>query len=199
MNWLKRRILVWKKVIWGRTTAVFTGLWFLIGLILFIRDELLPPEYQEKWRILKLIPDWSWYFWIILGLVVVLGIVLEGAYREIESLNNQLSDKNHRAIIGGLLKNLYVRGQGLRSEIVNSTDELSISESREKYQLWREGLRTFLPQVSEAKAQYVDGISSVKAADIGGMKSQATREEKIIIVLHIDARLQRLGEIMKEY
>ncbi len=43
------------------------------------------------------------------------------------------------------------------------------------------------------------GVTSVKAATIMGMKSSATRDEKETIVLHLQERLKRLAEVMREY
>jgi hypothetical protein len=45
----------------------------------------------------------------------------------------------------------------------------------------------------------VDAVMSVRAAAIGGMKSHATRDEKETIVLHINERLTRLAEVMRNY
>jgi hypothetical protein len=83
---------------------------------------------------------------------------------------------------------------------MNSTDETPVSECNEKLAAWRQSVVNYLAEnVSMGKAQYVDGIPTVSAATISGMKSHTTRDEKETIVLHINERLTHLAEVMREY
>ena len=44
------------------------------GLFVFIRDEFLPPEIADRWRIGGLMNIVAWYWWVIFGLSLLLGI-----------------------------------------------------------------------------------------------------------------------------
>ncbi len=102
-------------------------------------------------------------------------------------------------IAAGLQK-IYDDGQKLASEFFNSDDGLAVNVCNNKYAAWRGELRRYITQrISVGKAQYVDGIASVVAMAYSGMKSINTRLEKENLITHINARLQRLSEIMKDY
>lgn len=88
----------------------------------------------------------------------------------------------------------------MKAGIIVSDDESPASEWQEEFLNWRENVYQYLyTNVSGGRAEYVDGVSSVSAASISGMKSFATRREKESIILHLDARLNRLTEVLKEY
>ncbi len=150
---------------------------------------------------------WEQYasWWIPAGLFLALFIYgLFRASYEIETKKKALEDRieteEKRAIIGNRLAELRYQGVCLKAEIVNSDDESPAAVRDEKLWEWRESLGDYLERnVSVGKAEYVDGVTSVSAATIGGMKSQATRREKETIVLHLNERLNRLTEVMKEY
>ena len=52
--------------------------------------------------------------------------------------------------------------------------------------------------IAHRHAEYMHGIASVQDADIIGMPPSETRAKRIAIALHIQARLTRLGTLMKE-
>ena len=83
---------------------------------------------------------------------------------------------------------------------MGSTDDSAPDVWNERLVEWRQRVIDYLAEnASTGKAQYVDGVTSVSAATISGMKSSATRREKETIVLHLQERLKRLADVMKEY
>jgi hypothetical protein len=115
-----------------------------------------------------------------------------------DPLDRETEEK--RAAISTGLQRLYGEGAELRSEVMNSTDETPASECDEKLTTWRQSVIDYLMEnASTGKAQYVDGVISVSAATISGMKSKTTRREKETIVLHLNERFKRLAEVMREY
>jgi hypothetical protein len=50
-----------------------------------------------------------------------------------------------------------------------------------------------------AKAEYVYTVVRVKGIDLTSMKSETTRQEKQLVSAHLNARLNRLAEVMKEH
>jgi len=111
----------------------------------------------------------------------------------------QETEAKRAAVSAGLLR-LYDRGAELRMEVMNSTDESPPSVWQDRLRSWRVDALDYLEDnVSAGKAQYVDAVMSVRAAAISGMKSETTRHEKTICVLHLNERLKRLAEVMREY
>lgn len=105
-----------------------------------------------------------------------------------------------RVAVGTVLLQLYDRGMALRMEVMNSTDESPPSVWQDRLRLWREATLDYLEDnVSAGKAQYVDAVMSVKAVARSGMKSHTTLREKEVIVSHLEERLTRLADVMKEY
>jgi len=78
------RLTFWHEVIWRPVTFLVLaplGLLGLAYLFVLIRDEFLPPEYHDRWRLLNLLRFVPWHWWIIATLVILVVIVLEGSYR----------------------------------------------------------------------------------------------------------------------
>lgn len=62
-------------------TRVFAIIFASLSAASWFRDEFASPSWQEKLKILELLPSWPWYLWLALMLVVVLLGVIEGSYR----------------------------------------------------------------------------------------------------------------------
>ena len=63
--------------------------WGVIGLLVFIRDNLLSRELQEKFATLSLLPHWAWYWWAIGFLVIGSLMLFEGSHRAYRQLKQQ--------------------------------------------------------------------------------------------------------------
>ncbi len=144
-------------------------------------------------------------WWAPVGIFLLLlfyGLLRASYEIEVEkkALEQQIETDEQRAAIAAELQRLYREGQSLKAGIIVSDDESPASEWQEEFLNWRENVYQYLyTNVSGGRAEYVDGVSSVSAASISGMKSFATRREKESIILHLDARLNRLTEVLKEY
>ena len=91
---LYRRLAVWKEVV-GKPTwewLVVGGLW-LLGAWQSIREEViypkLPPETQVKFTVLDISSRLPLSTWLILGLMVLIGVILEGAFRKVTALTEE--------------------------------------------------------------------------------------------------------------
>jgi hypothetical protein len=92
---LARRLRFWKEALWSPVTKLAYLIMATLWLLESIRDELLPSWYQEKFRLLNLIPRWQWRTRLILILALLLAALLEGSYREFASVETQL--ENYRS------------------------------------------------------------------------------------------------------
>ena len=54
-----------------------------------IQAQFLPEAWQ-KYRVVSIMPSLPWYVWVIAGLVLLVFIVLEGAYREVQRRKSPL-------------------------------------------------------------------------------------------------------------
>jgi hypothetical protein len=154
------------------------------------------------WR--DLLPWWAPY--AAFGVLLLYGFLRENyeTYLAVEGerniLKKEAESNEERAAIGQDLQRLYSEGANLRAQIMCSTDDSAPDVWNERLVEWRQRVIDYLAEnASTGKAQYVDGVTSVSAATISGMKSSATRREKETIVLHLQERLKRLADVMKEY
>lgn len=119
---------------------------------------------------------------------------------ERDTLKEERETKEKRAAIATELQEVYRRGLNLRTGVMSSDDESPASEWQEELAAWRQDVFGYLhANVSVGKAEYVDAVTSVNAVTRFGMKSNVTRREKETIVSHLEERLNRLAEVMREY
>jgi hypothetical protein len=74
---------------------VIIGPLSLISLLAWLRDEFLSPSWQEKLKILNILPDWDWRTWAIAAAGVLIAAMLEGSYqafRKVEIERSQFYD-----------------------------------------------------------------------------------------------------------
>ena len=55
--------------------------WTVLGVLMFIRDNLILPENRAAWDTLGLLPHWSASWWIVGALTIILAGVIETSYR----------------------------------------------------------------------------------------------------------------------
>lgn len=79
-TWLVERLGFWSQAfgLWWLGLAL---LWSIFSNATTIRDNFLSPERQEKWRTLRLIPEISWYWWVIGLLFLTFVAAMEGSFR----------------------------------------------------------------------------------------------------------------------
>ena len=66
---------------WSYTVKIGGAIVGLFWFLQWIRDEWLPQQWEERLRLINLIPHWHWYVWVILLLLVFLIGFFEGAVR----------------------------------------------------------------------------------------------------------------------
>lgn len=147
-----------------------------------------------------------WWALAPLVLLVLYGLMKANyeEYSKVKTERDELLEEKEteeqRAAIGAGLLQLYDRGAEMRVEVMNSTDESPPSVWQDGLSSWRVDVVGYLEDnVSAGKAQYVDAVRSVRAVSRSGMKSHTTRPKKEVIVGHLDERLTRLAEVMREY
>ncbi len=140
------------------------------------------------------------------GVILFYGFLRENyeEYLEVDTERDELLEgketEEQRAAIGAGLLQFYDRGAELRMEVMNSTDESPSSVWQNELSSWRVDVVGYLEDnVSAGRAQYMDAVMSVRAVSRSGMKSHTTRPEKEVIVSHLDERLKRLAEVLREY
>jgi hypothetical protein len=91
-KYLKHRVVIWRSIFWRPIPAIWGVLWLLIEGFHIIREEL-SPEVREKWRIVNMIPSWTWQTWTIIFLLGFILIILEGAYRLVVQKEKEFIDQ----------------------------------------------------------------------------------------------------------
>jgi hypothetical protein len=175
-----------------------TGLDTITGALALVFGAVGLSAWQQ------LLPWWSPF--VAFGIILFYGFLRENyeAYLAVEgerdTLKKDVETEEKRAAISIGLQQLYNGGLSLRNEVFNSTDETPASECQESMRVWRQTVINYLVgNVSKGKAQYVDGVVSVSAVSRPDMTSSTTRDEKETILSHLEERLKRLAEVMREY
>jgi hypothetical protein len=78
-NWLTRRASFWKQAFYSKVRAAMGIFITAFTLLLIIRDGIVDPSNRD-WFLLKFIPNLPWYWWLVIGTVLLLFLMLEGAY-----------------------------------------------------------------------------------------------------------------------
>jgi hypothetical protein len=99
-----------------------------------------------------------------------------------------------------LLRQIHKEGAALREKILISDDSLSVETCQRELDALKERIKTCVTDyVSLNKALYADWVPTVQKQSYSGMtKSNTTKEGKAGIIGHLDARLSKLSEIIKE-
>jgi len=77
------RFYSWKEIFWGKALVIATTLWAILGTWDLIKSELLPEKYQS-WTLVAKTPHLSWRTWVSALLVILIGVLLEGAHAAIQ-------------------------------------------------------------------------------------------------------------------
>jgi hypothetical protein len=119
---------------------------------------------------------------------------------QVVHLTGVLASFQDKQQIGGILNSHYRIGLDLKRFIFESDDAVHIDECQKRYREWREGYFNYIrDRISLGKAQYVDSVPSVSAASILGMKAGQYCDAKETLILHIEARMKRLADLMRDY
>lgn len=79
---------LWSENLWGKWG---TAVWGILGIFIFVRDEIWQPDLENKWKLINLVPEFSLTVWLILSLIILLFWIYEASYRTLVKLNARLS------------------------------------------------------------------------------------------------------------
>jgi hypothetical protein len=65
----------------------------ILGFVRFGRDEILPPQFRG-YRLLSLLPDWTWQTWLLIAVITLAAALMEGAYRKHTVQERTLREKH---------------------------------------------------------------------------------------------------------
>ena len=80
MKNLLSRLQYWKAALWGFGVKILIPVWGTLQVLSFLKGEFF-PQYNEQYPIIALIPQLSWWGWVIAWLTILLVVFLEGSYR----------------------------------------------------------------------------------------------------------------------
>lgn len=81
---------------WRPGVAVVYGVYTVLAIGQFFRDEIFSAD-QQKWRLLRFLPTWPLWGWMLLGLVILLIVILEGSYRVVASRDDRIRELKAQA------------------------------------------------------------------------------------------------------
>jgi hypothetical protein len=91
----------------------------MVSAAQWIRDTLLPTHYQEKWQeALRLLPRFSWLTWALIALILLIGIVLEGAYTELSAAEREREAKQRQRKTKATTAELETQSQLLITQLI---------------------------------------------------------------------------------
>lgn len=71
---------------------VVIAIFGIMGGVGGLRDEILPPEVSERFRLLQLLPTFPWEWWAIGGLLIALSMFFESCFRMVRPMQQRLSE-----------------------------------------------------------------------------------------------------------
>lgn len=75
---------------------LFVVIPMLIGALTAYRDEFATENLQQRLRLQTFLPSWSWWQWVILGLVLSVFLMVESAYRLLREKEQQYEQDGRR-------------------------------------------------------------------------------------------------------
>ena len=79
---IRQRVGYWRRVLLRPWALIVVVSWTLFSHAAVLRDNFLPPDVQQRWTTLTLLPRWDWWVWVLGVLTITVCIVLETSYRE---------------------------------------------------------------------------------------------------------------------
>jgi hypothetical protein len=110
------RIIIWKNILWRPAFKVCAIIYGFSGFV-----QWLFPNLLQKRGLVKMIPSLTWQIWIIIGLILIIGTILEGAYRLVTQQEAQFN--NHINILQSELEELHKKYNALSTNLLDKYEE----------------------------------------------------------------------------
>jgi len=82
-------ISLWREGLWGRWLGTA---YFLAGLFIFIRDDWWRPADDSRWKLVAMIPHFTWEQWTLGALAIGVIWIFEASYRVKKRLERRLAE-----------------------------------------------------------------------------------------------------------
>jgi hypothetical protein len=69
---------LWAEGLWGKWVGLA---WFAATTFPFVRDEFWRPPDESRWKLINLVPHWSFLIWVTVTLALLLVWLYEASYR----------------------------------------------------------------------------------------------------------------------
>ena len=81
------RLRIWKEVVWRPWLWVLSSAYAVLGFYQTV-------EWLTGWRLPNILPAFPWWLWALVGLVLFIMVILEGAYRSVADRDNTISARD---------------------------------------------------------------------------------------------------------
>ncbi|NWK76853.1 hypothetical protein [Aquitalea sp. LB_tupeE] len=79
---------LWAEGLWGKWLGIA---WFALTTFPFVRDEFWRPDNESHWKLISLLPQWTFSTWSSMTLALLLAWVYEASYRSTSKDKARLS------------------------------------------------------------------------------------------------------------
>ncbi len=165
---LTRRYAHGRAVLW-RPLVAFLGVpWAVLGVLTWIRSELLPLPYRD-WFMLRWLPSWSLSTWVIIALALLLLVLFEGSYR-VRRGGQDLVGDIRRLVVGEAAD-----GNGVGVSVVAQIRNLGPPTTLDGW-----SLQVVTPSGRTLIGAYVAGWNEVRIHGPGSQPEVYTREHDLM-------------------
>jgi hypothetical protein len=160
-NFLTRRLNFWTSAFYNKLRAAVAIMIAILSAITVVRDTLLNPQYRN-WFLLKYLPTWAWYWWIIALLGSLLLLTLEGTFQVYQRDRSRILGR-HKARVSEIRRDYQRKLTNAHLEELitgkNSVKEKQVTVTAEERRLFGSYALADEPQEeSQVTAQKADPI-----------------------------------------
>lgn len=178
------RLSVWRRVLWRPFGRVLVGSYLFLAFLNWVKSEFLPAWLQEKLQLIKIIAvlsDLPGHWWLIGLLLLLLGVVLEGSYREVAALE---PDRDLTAVA-------RCRAEGVQLFARGVTSSAEMATWLRDYQSWWDATKRCLQPFPEPTRLKFENLGPLRASQ--HVPSFDAEHNRHLIML--SRQLEILGEI----
>ena len=140
----------------GKTWGLVILLWVALGAFDVIKSEFFPEKYQHITAI-RLITFFSWRFWLIILLALLIGVLLEGGYAALQERDKKWEEERRgiESTHALIIRDLSEKAEDLRRQLADE-------------KLKQKAPRLFLDFSNSVAAQYAMTFSGLVLKNDGG-------------------------------